>query len=399
MTDVELLEQHRGGSDSAFADLVRRHLGWVCGLARRRLRDAHLAEDVAQAVFVLLHRKAPRFAADRAMITWLHKTAWYASETAARSERRRHHRETEAAAQRPDSTGPADWQQLAPLLDQLVERLARPDREAILLHYYRDMSFADVGAQLGTTADAARKRVERAIEKLRRLAADQGAALSATALATHLTNYLRLTPPPGLVATATVAATAPAGSAMAAATTTIVKGAITMMASTKITFAALALLLVVVAGGICTAVWLSSSNYVEIPAPAAAPKSQPPPQTIQIWDAAGPYPKLAPFTAVRWQANVPQVQVNGTWYELVALNDLPVGSMIDFAKKNSPGNNWQKHFGEDLAEILTRMGHRPADRAKLQLRTLDTSHPVTLADVPMTEDNRWAVQRWNSEHP
>src|SRR5580698_7956671 len=101
MTDVELLAQHRNGSQSAFADLVRRHLDWVYGVARRRVRDAHLADDVAQAVFILLHRKAPEFAADGAMISWLYRTACYASETAARSERRRAGRETQYAAEKP----------------------------------------------------------------------------------------------------------------------------------------------------------------------------------------------------------------------------------------------------------------------------------------------------------
>src|SRR5580704_3098813 len=123
ITDVELLNQHRNGSESAFADLVGRHLGWVYGLARRRLRDAHLADDVAQAVFILLHRKAPEFAADGAMIRWLYRTAWYASESAARSERRRVGREMNYASQRPEAV-PSDqapaWKELAPILDTLV---------------------------------------------------------------------------------------------------------------------------------------------------------------------------------------------------------------------------------------------------------------------------------------
>src|SRR3954470_20224221 len=104
MTDVELLEDHRAGREQAFADLVRRHVGWIYGVARRRLRDAHLAEDVSQAVFVLLHRKAPHFPADGALVNWLHRATWYASEVAARDERRRQQRETEAAMLRPTQT-------------------------------------------------------------------------------------------------------------------------------------------------------------------------------------------------------------------------------------------------------------------------------------------------------
>src|SRR5438067_7748021 len=95
MTDVELLEQHRRGDEKAFAELVRRHIGWVYGVARRRLHDAHLADDVAQAVFVLLHRKSPKFPSDAAMMRWLHKAAWYSTEVAVRSARRRRQHETE----------------------------------------------------------------------------------------------------------------------------------------------------------------------------------------------------------------------------------------------------------------------------------------------------------------
>jgi Sigma-70, region 4 len=117
-----------------------------------------------------------------------------------------------------DSSDPAEWQQLAPLLDQLIGELPRADREAILLRYYRGLPFAEVAAQIGTTPDTARKRVDRAVEKLRRLAADQGLVDS--------------------VATATVTATAPVASAMAASCANIVKGATIMMWSTKLAIAA-----------------------------------------------------------------------------------------------------------------------------------------------------------------
>ena len=154
MTDVELLDQHRNGSESAFTDLVRRHLGWVYGLARLRLRDSHQADDVAQAVFILLHRKAPRFAGDGSLIAWLHKTAWYVTETAARSEQRRRARETEAAKIRPtvDSPQPAEWQELAPLLDHLIDELSKSDREIILLRYYRELSIEELAGRLVDSA-------------------------------------------------------------------------------------------------------------------------------------------------------------------------------------------------------------------------------------------------------
>jgi RNA polymerase sigma factor (sigma-70 family) len=263
MTDVELLQQHREGTESAFADLIRRHLDWVYGLARRRLRDPHLADDVCQAVFVLLHRKGPQFTSDRALIAWLHKTAWYASQTAARSERRRHHHETEAAMQQSRSNKTPDpndaWQELAPLLDELIGRLNVVDRQAVLLRYYRDLTFAQVAAEIGTTEDAARKRVDRAIDKLRQIAAGKRIEVTTACLTGGLLK-VRVPPPPGLAAITTVAATSAAGSTLAASSGLLVKGALAMMTSTKITLvcaAAVALLVLFTATFLGT-IWLTS---------------------------------------------------------------------------------------------------------------------------------------------
>ena len=242
MTDVELLAQHRNGSQSAFADLVRRHLDWVYGVARRRVRDAHLADDVAQAVFILLHRKAPEFAADGAMISWLYRTACYASETAARSERRRTNRETQYATEKPETIDArivesAEWNELAPVLDRLIGKLPASDREVILLRYYRDLTPVQMAQEIGITPEAARKRVDRAVERLRGLAGERGLAVSSIALAAGLGQFIRMPAPPGLLATSTVAATAPAGSAIAASSAAIVKGTVIMTAGTKITIA------------------------------------------------------------------------------------------------------------------------------------------------------------------
>lgn len=403
MTDIELLNQHRNGSDSAFADLVRRHLAWIYGVARRRLNDSHLAEDVAQAVFVLLHRKSPQFTADRAMMSWLYKTACYASESAARTERRRQNRESKVAMSRPESTEPAQtpqWQELAPMLDQLIGRLSRPDREAILLRYYRDLSFAEVAEQIGATPDAARKRVERAVEKLRQLASERGNALSAASLASGLATLVRVPLPPGLIATATTAATAPAGSAITASTAGIVKGTLTMMATTKFTIVSLTTLAILLIGGLISgAAWMladaqTQPSAAQAPTTAPAPLPAAPAQPPVPFDANGPIPKLAPFSAIRWHGNIPEVQVNQTWYELIAFDDLPVNQIFNF-QRDTGDPAWRKHFGEDLVEILMKMHRQVYDTANLQVRTLDASKTMTtLQNIPMTADNRSALMNW-----
>jgi hypothetical protein len=254
---------------------------------------------------------------------------------------------------------------------------------------------------MGVTPDAARKRVERGVEKLRQLAAEKGGALSAASLAAGLATFVRIPPPPGLVATTTVAATAPAGSAMAASTTAIVKGALTMMTTTKLTFVSVAAVAIVLLGGLISgAVWMladgqSDSNIAQTPttAPTTAPAPVAAPPLSQ-YDARGPFPKLAPYSSIRWHGEIPEVQVNGMWYELVAIDDLRVNQIINF-QKNSGDANWQKHFGEDLVEVLSRMHHPVGDTINLQVRTLDGNKTVTtLQNVPMTEENRRSLMAW-----
>jgi RNA polymerase sigma factor (sigma-70 family) len=427
ISDVELLNQHRNGSESAFADLVRRHLDWVYGVARRRARDAHLADDVAQAVFILLHRKAPQFAADGAMMRWLYRTAWYASESAARSERRRVGREMDYASEHAEALPPdqsAEWRELAPILDTLISRLSRTDREAILLRYYRDLSLAQVAVQMRSTPEAVRKRIERAIEKLRAMAGDDGVAISSASLSVALAGAVRLAPPPGLVATSTVAATAPAGSAIAASSASIVKGTILMTSGTKLAIVAAAVAgSVIGAGAILGGVWALSGTDSQSAAPAAvaAParanvlppaaqanipivtiRNSPPggPVTLNLaqFSATNPVPKLAPFSGIRWHENVPEVEVNKIWYELLAIDGFTISQLHNSQKYNADPN-WKKHFAEDLVEVMMQLHHEPGSAVDLQVRTLDPAKTTTtLQQIPLTSANRDALMVWPGDN-
>jgi RNA polymerase sigma factor (sigma-70 family) len=243
MTESQTLlaDYVRTGSEAAFKGLVERYVGLVYSTALRLVgQDTHLAEDVAQAVFTHLAVKAHRLSQDVLLGGWLHRDTCFVAATLLRSERRRRIRETEVWEMnaQPDHSE-ANLERIAPVLDAAINRLGQEERQAIVLRFFEHSDFRTVGAVLGSTEEAARKRVSRALEKLRLLLQRQGVSLSAAGLATLLTADALTAAPAGLAANL-------AGSALASAAGT---GGITLtflklFTMSKLKFAALAALAV-----------------------------------------------------------------------------------------------------------------------------------------------------------
>ena len=201
MNDWQLLQDYaKRGSEAAFRALVQRHLGCIHAAAQRQVNDSQLAEEVTQAVFILLARKAGSFGREVVLPGWLFRTTRFVAARAVRSERRRQQREREAfemqQIQSPKSTSPAP----SPLLDEALARLGERDRNAVLLRFAHDQSLREVGAQLGVSEEAAKKRVSRALERLRSFFAGRGFAVSVAALAGVLSQSLAQAGP-GVVVT------------------------------------------------------------------------------------------------------------------------------------------------------------------------------------------------------
>jgi len=235
MTDdmVLLREYAERNSEEAFAALVSRHVNLVYSVALRQVRDPHLAEEITQAVFIILARKAKSLGDKTILSGWLCRTARYASANALTIQRRRQHREQEAFMQSTlnESENEA-WLQIAPLLDTALAQLGETDHNAIVLRFFEGRNFNEVGAALGASEDAAKKRVTRALEKLRKFFTKRGVALSTAVIASAVSANSVQAAPIGLAKTISAVAIAK-GAAATTSTLTLVKGALKLMAWTK----------------------------------------------------------------------------------------------------------------------------------------------------------------------
>ena len=134
MDDKQLLGAYaRERSESAFGELVTRHIDFVYSTALRVVNgDSHLAQDVAQTVFIDLARKAGSLPRDVALAGWLHRHTRYRVATAVRTERRRQTREQTAVEMNAlDDNTRTEWEQVAPYLDESLNQLNPADRDAL----------------------------------------------------------------------------------------------------------------------------------------------------------------------------------------------------------------------------------------------------------------------------
>jgi len=234
MTETQtLLAQYaQDGSEPAFRELVTRYIDLVYSTALRLVgADTHLAQDVAQTVFVDLARKARTLPGGVMLGGWLHQHTRFVAAKTMRGERRRQNRERQAAEMNAqDDHSESNLAQVVPILDEAISQLDAADRSAILLRYFEQKDLRAVGEALGSSEEAARKRVSRALDELRSLLKRRGVLLSAVALSSLLATQAVTAAPAGL-------ATSIAGTALTSATSATSLLNVLAMTKTKLVLA------------------------------------------------------------------------------------------------------------------------------------------------------------------
>jgi RNA polymerase sigma factor (sigma-70 family) len=203
MEDTQLLGRYlEDRSEKAFAELVNRHVNLVYFAALRRVGgDRHLAADVTQHVFADLARKAPSLKNRTVLTGWFYTSTRFAAAQAMRTERRRQANEQQAhvMSELHPAAEPA-WDQLRPVIDQVMDELSEPDREAVLLRFFENLSLAEIGEKFSLSPDAARMRIDRALDKLRGALARRGIVSTSVVLAEVFASQSGAAAPTGLVA-------------------------------------------------------------------------------------------------------------------------------------------------------------------------------------------------------
>jgi RNA polymerase sigma factor (sigma-70 family) len=235
MDDWQLLDEYvTRNSEEAFRALVDRHAGMVYHAALRHVRNPDAAQEVTQAVFIALARKAGGIGRQTVLYGWLFRATRFAVLNLVRDEacRRRHEQE---AVTMESTIEPHDaesvWEQISPHLNDALDRLSKMDREAVMIRFFGDKSLKEVALALGVSEGTARKRLSRALEKLRMIFARHGVVVPSVALVAAFSAYGVQAAPTGLAAS--VATAALAKGAGATSTLAIAKGILKLMAWAK----------------------------------------------------------------------------------------------------------------------------------------------------------------------
>ncbi len=349
MNDLELLQDYvRTRSDAAFAELVRRHVDLVYSTAWRRTGESQMAKDITQAVFIRLARKAASVRDGNALPGWLYRATCFEAASAIRSEQRRRQREAEAMNRAELDAHPSTaWATVAPLLDEAMRDLNHIEQDAVVLRFFENKSLAEVGRLLGLTEEAARKRVSRALERLRAGFERRGVKVASAALASAIVGHAIEAAPAGLAA-----ALATSSLTAEAAGSGFVSTLIQTLIMTKTTAVVLAVLAV---GALVTPLALRqrSSSEVTSVSNTAAPEIAPTVQATR--EEPVPIPAVAPPAVAAPQPLLARVAL------LPPLTPSQIETYVEQNKRNAESLLAAYRIGGNLVHLTEAATRFPGD--------------------------------------
>jgi RNA polymerase sigma factor (sigma-70 family) len=235
--DITLLKQYVEGDESAFAVLVERYVHLVYSTALRQVGNPSHAEEITQAVFIILAQKAKSLGPRTILSGWLYQAARLAAANYLRSEIRRQKREQEAYMESLlNEPTPNLWQQIAPLLDDAMGHLSENDRNVVVLRFFQNQSAAEIGDALGIDSAAAQKRITRAVGRLRKFFAKRSVTHSVELITGAISANSVQAAPVALAKSVTAVAIAK-GVAASGPTLVLAKGVLKAMAWAKVKMA------------------------------------------------------------------------------------------------------------------------------------------------------------------
>ena len=250
--DITLLNQYTGGDEAAFTALFERHVHLVYSAALRQARNPSHAEEVTQAVFILLARKAKSLSPKIVLSGWLYQAARLTTASLIKRESRRQRREQEVYMQTLTEPDASAWEQISPWLDEAMGRLGEKDRNAIVVRFFENRTPQEAAAALKLNDVTARKRVSRALEKLRAFFAKRGVVLTAAMIAGTISGNCVQAAPAALANAATAVAIAK-GATVSGSILALVNATLLAMKTKTIMVASLAAAAVILGAGTCLA--------------------------------------------------------------------------------------------------------------------------------------------------